>query len=45
MKEKTWERNTDGLVAHARQRAERKQQQVDQAISQLLRENKPNCGH
>ncbi len=41
MKEKTWQRNTSGLAAHARQRAEHKQQQVDQAIGHLLRENKP----
>jgi Family of unknown function (DUF6262) len=41
MKEKTWQRNTSGLAAHARQRAEYKQQQVDQAIGKLLRENKP----
>ncbi len=41
MREKTWQRNISGLAAHARQRAEHKQQQVDQAISKLLRENKP----
>ncbi|HYU72242.1 MAG TPA: DUF6262 family protein [Ktedonobacteraceae bacterium] len=41
MKEKTWQRNTSGLATHARQRAEHKQQQVDQAIGKLLRDNKP----
>ena len=41
MNGKTWRRNTSGLAAHAKQRAERKQQQVEQAISKLLRENKP----
>ena len=41
MKEKTWQRNTSGLATHARQRAEHKQQQVDQTIGKLLRENKP----
>jgi hypothetical protein len=41
MKEKTWQRNTSGLAIHARQRAERKQQQVDQAIGSLLQGNKP----
>lgn len=41
MTEKTWQRNTSGLAAHAKQRAECKQQQVEQAISKLLRENKP----
>ena len=41
MNGKTWQRNTSGLAAHAKQRAERKQQQVEQAISKLLRENKP----
>ena len=41
MKEKIWQRNTNGLAAHARQRALHKQEQVDQAIGQLLAENKP----
>lgn len=41
MTEKNWQRNTSGLAVYARQRAEHKQQQVDQAIGKLLRENKP----
>jgi len=41
MNGKTWQRNTSGLAAHAKQRAERKQQQVEQAVSKLLRENRP----
>jgi len=41
MKGETWQRNTDGLAAHAKQRTEQKQQQVDQAIIKLVRENKP----
>ncbi len=41
MTEKTWQRNTSGLAVHAQRRAEHKQQQVDQAIGKLLRENKP----
>jgi hypothetical protein len=41
MTEKTWQRNTSGLAVHAKLRAEHKQQQVDQAIGKLLRENKP----
>ncbi|EFH88129.1 DUF6262 family protein [Ktedonobacter racemifer] len=41
MTKKTWQRNTNGLVAHAKRRAEHKQQQVDQAIDKLLREKKP----
>jgi hypothetical protein len=41
MTEKTWQRNTSGLAAHAKQRAECKQQQVEQAIGKLLRENRP----
>ena len=40
MNGKAWQRNTSGLAAHAKQRAERKQQQVEQAMSKLLRENK-----
>jgi Family of unknown function (DUF6262) len=41
MKGETWQRNTTGLAAHAKQRTEQKQQQVDQAIIKLVRENKP----
>ena len=40
MSEKTWERNTAGLVAHAQQRKEEKRQRVDEAITRLLREHK-----
>ncbi len=41
MKENTWQRNTSGLAAYAKQRAEQKQQQVDQTITKLIRENRP----
>jgi hypothetical protein len=37
MSEKTWERNTTGLVAHAHQRKEEKRKRVDEAIALLLR--------
>ena len=40
MNGKAWQRNTSGLAAHAKQRAECKQQQVEQAMSKLLRENR-----
>jgi len=40
MSEKTWERNTAGLVAHAHQRKEEKRKRVDEAIIHLLREQK-----
>jgi len=40
MNGKAWQRNTSGLAAHAKQRAECKQQQVEQAISKLIRENR-----
>jgi Family of unknown function (DUF6262) len=39
--EKTWERNTSGLVAHAHQRREEKRKWVEEAIAALLRERKP----
>jgi len=42
MSEKTWERNTAGLVAHAHQRKEEKRKRVDEAIIHLLREQKAN---
>jgi Family of unknown function (DUF6262) len=38
MSEKTWERNTSGLVAHAKLRKEQKRQKVDETITHLLRE-------
>jgi hypothetical protein len=37
MSEKTWERNTAGLVAHAHQRKEEKYKRVDDTITRLLR--------
>lgn len=39
MSENTWERDTSGLVAHARGRKEAKLKQVDEAIATLLREH------
>jgi hypothetical protein len=38
MSEKTWERNTSGMVAHAHRRREEKRKRVDETIAQLLRE-------
>ncbi len=38
MSEKTWSRDTSGLVAHAKQRSEAKHQRVDETIERLLRE-------
>lgn len=40
MSEKTWERNTAGLVAHAKLRKEEKRKRVDEAITHLLREHR-----
>lgn len=40
MNEKTWQRNTTGLAAHAQQRKEQKRKGVEAAISALLREQK-----
>ena len=40
MSGKTWERNTTGLVAHARLRKEEKYKRVDEAITRLQREQK-----
>ena len=40
MSEKTWERNTAGLVAHAQLRKEQKRKKVEDAITRLLREHK-----
>jgi len=34
--EKTWERNTAGLIAHAHQNKEQKHKRVDEAITCLL---------
>jgi hypothetical protein len=38
MSERTWERNTTGLVAHANLRKEEKRKRVDEVITHLLRE-------
>jgi Family of unknown function (DUF6262) len=40
MSEKTWERNTAGLIAHAHQRKEEKCKRADEIITCLLREHK-----
>ncbi len=40
MSEKTWERNTTSLVAHAHQRKEEKQKRVDEVIARLLRDKR-----
>jgi hypothetical protein len=41
MSEKTWKRNTAGLVAHAQGRKEHKRKGVGDAITALLREQQP----
>jgi hypothetical protein len=41
MSEKTWQRNTAGLTAHARSRKEHKRAGVEEAITTLLREQRP----
>jgi len=41
MSEKTWERNTTGMTAHAQKRKEQKRKGVEDAIPALLREQKP----
>ncbi len=38
MHEKTWERNTSGMVAYAHRRKEEKRRRVDEAITRLVRE-------
>lgn len=38
MGEKTWERNTSGMVAHAHRRKEEKRKRVEEIIAQLLRQ-------
>jgi hypothetical protein len=40
MSEKTWKRNTAGLVANAHQRKEDKRKRVEEAITRLLREHR-----
>lgn len=39
MSEKTWKRNTTGLVANAHQRREEKRKRVEEAITRLLRDH------
>jgi Family of unknown function (DUF6262) len=39
MSEKTWERNTAGLVAHAKLRKEQKSKRVEETITRLLRDH------
>ena len=41
MSEKTWQRNTAGLTAHTQSRKEHKRKGVEEAITTLLREQKP----
>ena len=41
MSEKTWKRNTAGMTAHAQSRKEQKHKGVEDAITALLREQKP----
>lgn len=41
MSEKTWERNTTGMTAHAQKRKEQKRKGVEDAMTALLREQKP----
>ncbi len=41
MSEKTWKRNTAGMTAHAQSRKELKRTSVEDAITTLLREQKP----
>ncbi len=41
MSEKTWKRNTAGMAAHAQSRKEQKRKGVQDAITALLREQKP----
>ena len=41
MSEKTWRRNTAGMTAHAQNRKEQKHTAVEDAITILLREQKP----
>ncbi len=41
MSEKTWKRNTAGITAHAQSRKEYKRKGVEDAITMLLRDQKP----
>jgi 5-methylthioribose kinase len=38
MSEKTWERNTSGILAHAHHRKQEKRKRVEESIARLLRE-------
>jgi len=38
MSEKTWKRNTSGMIAHAHLRKEEKRKRVDEVVTRLLRE-------
>jgi AcrR family transcriptional regulator len=38
MSEKTWKRNTSGMIAHAHHRKEEKRKRVEETITRLLRE-------
>ncbi len=41
MSDKTWERNTTGITAHARMRKEQKRKRVEDTITLLIREHLP----
>jgi len=41
MSERTWKRNTTGIAAHAQRRKEDKRRKVEDAITRLLRDQKP----
>jgi hypothetical protein len=41
MSEKTWERNTTGITAHAQRRKEQKRKGVEDTIRALIREQRP----
>src|SRR5712692_4847003 len=41
MSERTWKRNTTGIAAHAQRRKEDKRRGVEDAITRLLRDQKP----
>ncbi len=45
MREKTWERNISGMVAHAHRRREEKRKRVEETIAQLLREQQTITFH
>jgi hypothetical protein len=41
MSEKTWKRNTTGIIAHAQSRKQDKRRGVEDALTVLLREQRP----